>query len=112
MDERDAGREPLDPTLADQARLWDILRRPRITEKGTLLAEHNKYVFQVTPAATKLDIKRAVEQAFKVNVVKVNTMNMRGKERRWGRRYGRMPDWKKAVVTLQPGQKIELFTGV
>ena len=97
--------------MEQQARLWDILIKPRITEAGTELAEQHKYVFQVRPEANKIEIKAAVEQAFNVEVVAVNTMNIRGKERRRGRTHGRSSDWKKAVVTLKEGQTIEVFEG-
>lgn len=91
--------------------LYQVLRRPLITEKGTLLQEQNKYLFEVAPEANKLEIKQAVEVTFGVNVVKVNTMHVRGRERRFGRRMlpGKTPDWKKAIVTLRPGQSIKYF---
>jgi large subunit ribosomal protein L23 len=90
--------------------VWDVLRKPRITEKGTLLAEENKYVFDVHPEANKLQIKEAVERAWpNVKVTKVNTMTIPGKTRRWRRHLSQLPDWKKAVVTLEPGQRIEFF---
>jgi large subunit ribosomal protein L23 len=92
--------------------VWDILRRPRITEKGTVLAEQSKYVFEVAPHANKLQIKQAVERAWpNVRVAAVNVLTMPGKRRRWRRHYSLQPDWKKAVVTLQPGQRIEFFEG-
>jgi large subunit ribosomal protein L23 len=91
---------------------YDVLRRPLITEKGTLLAESGKYAFQVATAANKLQIKEAVERAFDVHVVKVNVMNMPGKERRVGRSKGMTSEWKKAIVTLAEGERIEFFQGV
>jgi large subunit ribosomal protein L23 len=91
---------------------YEVLRRPLITEKGTLLQQQGKYVFEVAKGAAKHQIKEAVEAAFKVNVVKVNVINMPGKKRRMGRREVMMPSHKKALVTLEPGQKIELFEGV
>lgn len=90
--------------------IWDVLRKPRITEKGTRLGEQSKYVFEVHPGSNKLQIKAAVERAWpNVNVVDVNVMTMPGKRRRWRRYFAFLPDWKKAVVTLQPGQRIEFF---
>lgn len=91
--------------------LYQVLRRPLITEKGTLLQEQNKYLFEVATQANKMQIKEAVEVTFGVNVLKVNTLNMRGREKRFGRRQqpGRSPDWKKAIVTLRPGQSIKYF---
>lgn len=87
-----------------------ILRKPLITEKGTRLQERlNQYAFVVDPAANKLEIKQAVEDRFGVSVIKIRTMNVRGKVKRLGRFTGRRPDWKKAVITLASGQKIELL---
>ena len=90
----------------------EILVRPIITEKNTLLGEQGKYSFEVLPNANKIEIKRAVEEIFKVNVTAVNVMRVPGKMRRMGRHSGMTRSWKKAVVTLQPGQRIELFQGV
>jgi len=83
-----------------------------ITEKSTLLAERNRYAFEVAQGAVKHQIKEAVEAAFKVKVVQVNVMTVPGKLRRIGRRQVMTPSWKKAVVALEPGQKIEYFEGV
>jgi large subunit ribosomal protein L23 len=76
-----------------------------------LLAE-NKYTFEVDLKATKPQIREAVEQIFNVDVEKVNTMRVRGKKRRMGRSEGKRPDWKKAIVTVKEGQRIELFEGL
>ncbi len=93
--------------------LLNVLRSPLITEKGTLVSEEgNQFVFRVRPEANKVEIRRAVEAFFKVKVEKVRTMNYLGKERRVGRTLGRKPRWKKAYVTLAPGQKIDLFESV
>jgi large subunit ribosomal protein L23 len=89
-----------------------VLRRPLITEKSTVLAGSEKYVFEVDLRANKNQIKEAVELAFDVKVSDVNTMRMKGKNRRFGRRVTKQPDWKKAVVTLRPGHTIELFEGI
>ena len=87
----------------------DILIKPIITEKPTALMEERKYTFRVPLAATKVVIRQAVEQIFKVKVQAVNTMRYEGKMKRLGRTQGRRSDWKKAVVTLKPGETIELF---
>ena len=92
--------------------LYEVLRRPLITEKTTLLQAQNRYGFQVAQGAAKQQIKEAVEAAFSVKVIKVNVMTVPGKTRRIGRRQVLTPSWKKAVVTLEPGQKIEFFEGV
>lgn len=89
-----------------------IIIRPLITEKNTNLMQLGKYSFQVDRNATKPQIKRAVEVLFSVKVTAVNTMNVRGKLRRRGKESGYTADWKKAVVTLAPGNRIELFEGV
>ncbi len=89
-----------------------ILRRPVITEKSTDLQEQGRYAFEVAPSATKHDIKRAVELAFQVKVVKVNTMNVHGKRKRLGPRTTKPRGWKKALVTLAAGETITIFEGV
>ena len=92
--------------------LYEVLRRPLITEKATLLKEEDKYAFEVASKATKSQVKEAVERAFKVKVNKVNVMTVPGKTRRIGRRQVTTPSWKKAVVSLEPGHKISFFEGV
>jgi large subunit ribosomal protein L23 len=92
--------------------LYEILRRPLITEKNATLQAAGKYVFEVAGVANKVQIKQAVEKAFNVKVTAVNVMTVPGKERRVGRRKILTPSWKKAIVTLEPGNKIELFEGV
>ncbi len=92
--------------------LYQILRRPLITEKHTILQAQGKYAFEVLTEATKPQIKQAVEKAFKVGVTSVNVMIVPGKRRRRGRRQLPAHHWKKAIVTLKPGDKIELFEGV
>ena len=84
-----------------------------ISEKGSLMLEKaNSYVFEVAPGCNKLEIKRAVELIFNVNVVSVRTMNMSGKVKRLGVYLGRRSHWKKAIVKLKEGQTIELFEQV
>ena len=92
--------------------VFDIIRRPVVTEKSTLLQEEGRYTFEVAPSATKLRIKQAVEEAFNVEVVRVNTMNVRGKRKRFGPRIAARPGWKKAIVQLAPGETITIFEGV
>jgi large subunit ribosomal protein L23 len=93
----------------------DVLRRPVITEKNTRLMEIGQYCFVVSKDANKIQIKDAVEKAFRVDVVAVNVMNVRGKERKRSSRQsrrqsvGHTPSWKKAIVTLQEGQSIDVF---
>ena len=93
---------------------YEVLRRPVVTEKSTVLAGQGKYVFEVAPAANKRQIKEAVERAFEVTVTAVNTSNERGRRPRMrnGRRAGTPPTYKKAIVTVASGDQIEFFEGV
>ncbi len=86
-----------------------VLLRPVITERSMTETNAGRYTFAVIRDATKQEIALAVAETFKVDVVDVNTMTVKGKERRLGRRIGRRPDWKKAIVTVAPGQKIERY---
>ena len=90
---------------------FDQIQTVILTEKATLLSEkYNQYVFRVSPKANKIEIKRAVEQLFKKTVVGVNTANFAGKKKRERTAsFGRRPHWKKAVVTLKKGEKLELI---
>jgi large subunit ribosomal protein L23 len=91
----------------------EIIFRPLITEKSTQAKEEgNQVAFEVDPGANKVEIRQAVERAFKVHVLKVRTINMPGKKKRMGRFLGRRSDWKKAIVTMAPGDRIEFFEGV
>lgn len=85
-----------------------VIRGIRQTEKGARLARHRQYVLEVAKDANKQQIKQAAESLFKVSVEKVNTLRMQGKWRRLTGRWGRRPEWKKAVITVAEGQKVEL----
>ena len=99
--------------MAKQLHSLDVVLRPMITEKATRLGGENKYMFEVRREANKTQIKEAVEKGFEVKVEHVNVMIMKGKPRRVrGNRIKHGPDWKKAIVTLVPGDKIELFEGI
>ena len=92
---------------------YEVLRRPILTEKSSFQSDNlHRYTFEVDVRANKHEIRDAVEQAFSVQVIAVNVMNIRGKRRRWGRIVGRTKNWKKAIVTLAPGQSIQFFEGV
>jgi large subunit ribosomal protein L23 len=91
---------------------YGVLLRPIITEKTTVLTGLDKYVFEVDLRANKNQIKEAIQLAFNVRVTEVNTMKMKGKAKRFGRKVTNRPDWKKAIVTLVAGDKIELFEGI
>jgi large subunit ribosomal protein L23 len=93
--------------------IYEVLQGPLLTEKGTLLKEKdNKVLFKVSKNANKIEIKNAVESIFKVKVDRVTTMNCKGKKKRMGKYEGRRSDWKKAVVTLKQGEKLDFIEGV
>ena len=94
--------------------LHQVIDCPLVTEKSSLLStdDSEKVVLKVHVHANKIEIKKAVEKYFKVSVVSVNTMHYKGKPKRVGRNYGRASQWKKAVVSLKKGDKIELIEGV
>ena len=91
---------------------FGVVVRPLITEKATILAGEHKYAFEVDRRANKNQIREAIEKAFSVHVRAVNTMNVRGKARRMGRRVTHTRNWKKAIVTLAEGDSISIFEGV
>ncbi len=91
---------------------YDVLLSPVITEKSTVISELNKMTFRVNTMATKKQIKEAVESLFKVEVLSVNTLNVKGKTKRFRGRPGRRSDVKKAIVTIKEGQTIDLTAGV
>ncbi len=92
--------------------IFEVIVQPVITEKSTILQETGKYVFQVNPRSNKVQVKEAVEKNFRVKVVDVNITMTRGKRKRFGPRLKKMPDRKKAVVTLQEGDKIQIIEGI
>ena len=98
--------------MAVTARHYDVILAPVITEKATLLSELNKVVFRVSADASKDEIAAAVEELFKVNVTKVNTLVVEGKTKRFRGRLGKRNDVKKAIVTLAEGQSIDITTGL
>ncbi len=91
---------------------YDIIRSPVITEKSTAASEQNKVVFNVARDATKPEVKAAVEALFRVKVTAVNTLNRKGKEKRFRGVLGRQNDTKRAIVTLAEGQSIDVTTGL
>ncbi len=98
--------------MSDQNSLYNILSAPMITEKSTLCNEKgNQIVFKVAKGANKMQIRAAVEKLFEVEVESVQTMNMKGKDKRFGRTMGRRNDWKKAIVRLKEGQTVDFFAG-
>jgi large subunit ribosomal protein L23 len=92
-------------------KLYKIVLKPIITEKSNAEMANNKYTFEVLKNANKTEIKSAIEKIYKVNVDKINTVNCKGKKVRWGKVSGKKSDWKKAIVVLKKGQKIEDLVG-
>ena len=93
-------------------RMFEVIRRPLITEKATLISEHNQVAFEVAMSASKPEIRAAVEGLFKVKVTGVNTLIQKGKTKKFRGRPGKRDDVKKAVVTLADGESIDVTTGV
>ncbi len=91
---------------------FEIIRRPVVTESSTFLQDSRRYTFEVAVSATKHQVKEAVEEAFDVEVLKVNTMMVKGKRKRLGPRFTKSRTWKKAIVQLAPGNTITIFEGV
>ncbi len=92
---------------------YDLIKRPLITEKTNIQKDvSNQVTFEVDRRANRVEIKKAIEKIFKVNVVSVRTMQVKGKRKQRGRIIGKRRDWKKAIVTLRPGERIEFFEGV
>jgi len=91
---------------------YDIIKRPIITEKTNIQKETgNQVTFEVDPRSNRIEVKRAVEKIFNVKVADIHTMRVNGKPKRRGRIMGRRRNWKKAIVTLMPGERIEFFEG-
>ena len=92
--------------------IFEVLRRPLITEKSTLLQDgHNKYAFEVDTRANKAMVRAAIETVFDVKVASVNISTVKGKKKRFGRKETQRPSWKKAIVSLKPGGNIQIFEG-
>ena len=93
--------------------IYQVIKRPLITEKtDNQKGQNNQVTFEISKAANKIEVKEAVEKLLKVKVLNVNTANVRGKPKRVGKYFGRKVNWKKAVVTLRPGDHIDFFEGV
>jgi len=111
MSETQTAAKPRKPTLSREA-MYELIRSPIVTEKSTAISEHNQVMFRVAPHATKPQIKEAVEKLFDVKVKSVNTLRRRGKWKIFKGRYGQTSDTKRAIVTLEEGQKIDVTTGL
>ena len=104
--------QPKRKVQLSQARMYDIILSPVITEKATRASEHNQVTFRVHPDANKLEIKAAIEGVFGVKVTKVNTIVVKGKKKMFKGRPGQRSDYKKAIVSLAEGQSIDVTTGI
>lgn len=96
----------------DTGEAYRLLLKPLLTEKATNLGKYGQYVFAVASDANKIEIKKAIYDLYGVEAVKVNVVNQRGKAVQYGRSKGRTKSWKKAIITLKPGEKIEIYEGV
>jgi large subunit ribosomal protein L23 len=103
---------PREETKLTRQQMYDIIRGPVITEKATIVSEHRQVVFRVPLTATKRQVKAAVEGLFNVSVTAVNTIRVMGKVKRFRGRLGQRSDYKKAVVTLREGERIDVTTGI
>jgi large subunit ribosomal protein L23 len=106
-----AAKKTVKGGVLDDARLYDVIVSPVVTEKSTRATEQNKVTFKISPTATKVDVKKAVEAIFKVTVTKVNTINVEGKMKKFRGRDGQRSDVRKAIVTLAAGQSIDFAAG-
>ena len=112
IEKKEAKPKTFRKEAADTGLAYRHLFKPMVSEKASILTSEGKYVFVVNPKANKIEIKKAIQNVFNVRVKDVNIINMRGKNVRFGRVWGKTKDWKKAIVTLEPGEKIELYEGV
>ncbi|MDB5410337.1 MAG: ribosomal protein [Rhodospirillales bacterium] len=103
---------PAAPTVLSREEMYGLVRSPVITEKSTAASEHNQVTFRVPLTATKREVKAAVEGLFKVKVEAVNTIRVGGKLKRFRGKLGQRSDYKKAIVTLAEGSKIDVTTGI
>jgi large subunit ribosomal protein L23 len=104
--------ENTEVTDFQKAALYDVILRPVVTEKSTQSSEYNKVVFMISPTASKTDVRQAVETIFDVKVDKVNTINIKGKTKRFRGKAGKRNDIRKAIVTLKQGEQIDLAAGL
>ncbi|MFA6553227.1 MAG: 50S ribosomal protein L23 [Patescibacteria group bacterium] len=99
-------------TKEDTGNAYRVLIKPLISEKGSLIGMYNQYIFQVAPGTNRVEVRKAIRKLYGVDPIKVNIMNVRGKKIRYGRSEGQTKAWKKAVITLAAGQKIEIQEGL
>ncbi len=90
----------------------NILLKPLITEKASFLGQYNQYIFEIAKKANKIEVAKAFESVYKIKPASINIIKVKGKKVRYGRSSGRTKNWKKAIITLKPGEKIEVYEGV
>lgn len=100
------------PKKLDTGDAYRVLLRPLVTEKGSMLGINNQYAFEVTPQSNKVEVRKAIRKLYGIDPIKVNILNMSGKKVRYGRTEGRTKHWKKAIITLPQGQKIDIQEGL
>lgn len=100
------------PKKEDTGDAYRVLIKPLISEKGSYLGQYNQYLFEVAPGTNKIEVKKAIKKVYGVETTKVNMLNVGGKHVRYGRSEGRTKNWKKAIVSVAPGQKIEIQEGL
>ncbi|MFA5135117.1 MAG: 50S ribosomal protein L23 [Patescibacteria group bacterium] len=96
----------------DTGDAYRVLLRPLITEKGSMLGVNNQYAFEVAPSSNKVEVRKAIRKVYGIDPIKVNVLNVSGKQVRYGRAEGVTKHWKKAIVTLPEGQKIDIQEGL
>ncbi len=111
-DKSDAKAKKSKITKEDTGNAYRVLLKPLVTEKGSLLGMYNQYVFQVAPRTNRSEVRKAIRKLYGVDPIKVNIINVRGKKIRYGRSEGLTKAWKKAIITLAAGQKIEIQEGL
>lgn len=99
-------------TKKNHGQSYEHLIRPIITEKASFLGMYNQYIFEVAPHSNKIEIKKALQSLYGVKPAKINSLNMRGKSIRYGRHWGQMKNWKKIIVTLKAGDKIDVYESI
>lgn len=100
------------PKKEDTGEAYRVLIKPLITEKGSFIGQYNQYTFAVAPETNKIEVRKAIKKVYGVDPIKVNIMNVSGKYIRYGKTEGRTKNWKKAIITLPTGQKIEIQEGL
>ena len=100
------------PVKGDTGNAYKVIIKPVVSEKASLLGQYNKYIFEVASEANKVEVKKAIQSLYGVEPIKVNIVKVSGKKVRYGKVRGKTKNWKKAIITLKPGQSIQVYEGV